>query len=108
MIRRKGVRRLFIGVAGILAMTLFGFIVMGLWNWIVPPVIGWKALTFWQALGLLVLSRILLGGFFRPNSFGERRRARRMMWEQMTPEQREKFRAAGMEHRCGGSPQPSA
>ena len=107
MIHRRGIRKLWIGLpVAILAVSALGFVVMNLWNWIVPAVIGWKALTFWQALGLLALSRILFGGFFRRHSFGERSRARKYLWEQMTPEQREKFRA-GMQHRCGGAPQTS-
>jgi hypothetical protein len=39
-----------------------GFIVMQLWNWLLPAIFGWKAVTFWQALGLLALCRILFGG----------------------------------------------
>lgn len=46
--------------AGILA---FGFIVMTLWNSILPAVIGVRTITFCQALGILVLSKILFGGF---------------------------------------------
>ena len=82
------------------AATVLSFIVMGLWNWLVPPVIGWKAIDFWQALGLLVLSRVLFG--FRAG-FGYRMHWRGRMaerWERMTPEEREKFRE-GMRARCG-------
>lgn len=43
--------------------TLFGFAVMLLWNWVLPVVAGLPKITFWQALGLLALSRILFGGF---------------------------------------------
>jgi hypothetical protein len=85
----------------ILAAVVLGFVVMNLWNWVVPAVFGGKIITFWQALGLLVLSRILFGGFFRRGHFGDRQRARRAIWERLTPEEREKLRA-GMRHRCGG------
>jgi len=44
------------------AVLLFGGTVMLLWNAILPPVLGVAALTYWQAVGLLVLSRILFGG----------------------------------------------
>ncbi|KAA6326587.1 hypothetical protein EZS27_024323 [termite gut metagenome] len=37
-------------------------VVMLLWNAVIPPVIGWTSISYWQALGLLVLVRILLGG----------------------------------------------
>ena len=50
-------------VLAIAAVALFGFIVMSLWNWILPPVTGWHPISYWQALGLLVLSKILFGSF---------------------------------------------
>lgn len=36
-----------------------GAIVMLLWNWLMPVIFGLPALSLWQALGLLVLMRIL-------------------------------------------------
>jgi hypothetical protein len=79
---------------GLLAISIFGFGVMSLWNWLVPALFGGKLITFWQALGMLVLSRILVGGFSRPRVVHK--------WEQLTPEEREKFRAAMDRQRCGG------
>ena len=76
---------------GIVAITLFIFIggtaVQLLWNWLLPPLFGWKELTFWQALGMLVLCRILFGGV------GGRGGGRRWNGENMSPAEREKFRA---------------
>src|SRR3979411_3363265 len=46
-----------------LAAFVFSFVVMSLWNWLTPTLFGWHAISFWQALGLLVLSKILFGGF---------------------------------------------
>jgi len=89
------------------AVALFGFVTMHLWNWLTPALFGWKLVSFWQAAGLVVLSRILFGGFHR--RFGGSMHWRnRMMerWEQMTPEEREKFRG-GMRHRCGHSEAPA-
>jgi len=81
---------------GAVAITVFGSVVRGLWNWLMPPLFGLHSLTFWQALGLLVLSWILCGGLRGgPGRYGRRRFRER--WEGMTPEQREKVRA-GM---CG-------
>lgn len=40
-----------------------GELEMHLWNWLLPTLFGWRLLTFWQALGLLALCRILFGGF---------------------------------------------
>jgi hypothetical protein len=83
----------------VLFVWLFGEIVMHLWNWLLPSLFGWHTVTFWQALGLLVLCRILFGGHLGPQG-GHRRRRRREMWESMTPEEREAFRQ-GMPNRCG-------
>ena len=70
-----------------------GEIVKILWNWLAPALFGLKLITFWQALGLLVLCRILFGGFGMSGN-ASRRSRRRMFerWEQMTPEERERFR----------------
>jgi hypothetical protein len=77
------------------AIALLGSAVMALWNAVLPAAAGFHAITFVQALGLLVLSRILFGGLRgwrrRGGHWRERMRAR---WEQMTPEEREKFRSA--------------
>jgi hypothetical protein len=82
------------------ALVVFGFVVMSLWNWLMPSLFGWRLINFWQALGLLVLSRILFGGF-RGRPAGHMYWRRRMIerWEQMTPEEREKFRE-GMRRGC--------
>ncbi len=80
-----------------------GEIVMRLWNWLLPALFGWKQITFWQAVGLLALCRVLFGSHgFRG---GPRSRIRRRMaerWEHMTPEEREKFRQS-WRARCGYS-----
>jgi hypothetical protein len=73
-------------------IAIGGEIVMLLWNWLAPALFGWRQITFWQAIGLLALCRILFGGF---RGGGPRSRIRQRMaerWEQMTPEEREKFR----------------
>jgi hypothetical protein len=88
---------IFIAPLAILAVVLFiflgGEIVMRLWNWLLPPLFGWRLITFWQGLGLLVLCRILFGGLGAPGSGrpGFRRRMKDRC-ENMTPEERERFR----------------
>ena len=83
------------------AVAAFGFVVMGLWNWLFPALFGWPTIGFWQAAGLLLLSRLLFGGF-RGTMGGPHRWRHRMMerWESMTPEERERFRE-GLRSRCG-------
>ena len=84
-----------------LFVTVFGFIVMRLWNWLMPSLFGWHMITFWQGLGLLVLCKILFGGFRgRPGGPMHWRHRTGERWQQMTPEERDKFRQA-MRSRCG-------
>lgn len=107
----KRVRRmLWIAPLALIGITLFLFIggevVMHLWNWLLPSLFGWRMITFWQGLGMLVLCRILFGriggrGFYR----SEFRRGMWERWQKMTPEERDQFRQR-MRERCGniGSP----
>jgi hypothetical protein len=101
----RGLRMLRMAVIGVAAITLGGWVVSGLWNWLMPAIFGVHEIGFWQGLGLLVLSRLFFGGFRggHGHGFGRRRMMRRWAerWEKMTPEEREKFRE-GMRRRCGG------
>ncbi len=77
-----------------------GAVVMWLWNWLAPDLFGWHTIGFWQAIGLLALCRLLVGGF-RGRAGGHAWRGRLAeRLEAMTPEEREKFRA-GLRGRCG-------
>ena len=82
---------------------LFGEIVMHLWNWLMPAIFGLKIITFWQAIGLLILARILVGGMGGGGGAKHRRQRRHPAerWESMTPEEREKLRE-WMRTRSGG------
>jgi len=82
-------------------VPLFGYVTMRLWNWLMPALFGWHLIGFWQAVGLLVLCKILFGGFHgRHGGHGHWRHRMRERLEQMTPEEREKFRQS-MRGRCG-------
>jgi len=90
----------------ILAMLLFiaigGEIVQQLWNWLLPALFGWRQITFWQALGLLVLCRILFGGYGGHGHDNSKWRGPKdKRWEGMTPEEREKFRQDIRSRWCG-------
>ncbi|MDT7832900.1 hypothetical protein RQM59_10950 [Flavobacteriaceae bacterium S356] len=54
---------IFIAILAVLFITLFGYVLMYLWNWLMPLIFGLPIITFWQALGLCLLSKILFGGF---------------------------------------------
>lgn len=92
----------------IAAMAVFVYLVMRLWNWLVPGLFGLPSITYWQMLGILVLSKILFGGFpAGGRSRGGSRHGRLRMlerWEQMTPEERERFRQGLRGHGCGHEP----
>ena len=104
--RRK--KLILLAPLAILGLLLFVFIggevVKQLWNWLLPPLFGWRQITFWQALGLLALCRILFGGFGHggPSRSNIRRRMSER-WENMSPEERERLRQ-GMLRRCGFGP----
>jgi uncharacterized membrane protein len=102
----RALRVVKVAVIGVVALVVFGFVTMQLWNWLMPAVFGLHAITWVQALGLLVLCKILFGGFHRHG--GGRPGWKRHMeerWEKMSPEERERFRA-GMGGRwgCGFKP----
>jgi chromate transport protein ChrA len=108
--RRKWLRRgMKIAAIATVAATALGFVVMNLWNWLAPALFAGRTITFWQALALLVLSRILFGGFRgRPRHHIAWRRGLER-WQAMTPEEREKFRQGwrgGCGERWAGSTEP--
>jgi hypothetical protein len=111
MKRNRFLRFLKFAFFALLFLTMFSFFVMRLWNWLTPALFGWHVITFWQALGVLILSKILFGGFRGGPPRGPWGWRGRMMerWEHMTPEEREKFRQ-GMGGFCGpfGSKAPEA
>src|SRR5438045_9563796 len=106
--RRKWI---FLAPLAIAAFLLFiaigGEVVRQLWNWLLPPLFGWREITFWQALGLLALCRILFGGFgFHGSGHSSFRRRMEERCEHMTPEERERFRQR-MRERFGFGPSTS-
>jgi uncharacterized membrane protein YgcG len=68
-------KKIAIGIAILIGFIVFmfvgGILVQWLWNWLLPDIFGLRRVTFWEAFGLLALSRILFGGFGR--SGGSRR-----------------------------------
>jgi len=90
----------------VVAVGAVGFVVMSLWNWLLPGLFGLKTIDFWQALGLFVLSKLLLGGFrgkgHHHHHGGPGRWRERMAhrWDEMSEEERQRFRE-GMGRHCG-------
>lgn len=101
---QKGLKILKWTAIGIVAITVFGFVTMFLWNWLVPSVFNGNPITFWQALGLFVLSKILfsgLGGKGRAYSHAHWKQKYYQKLSSMTPEERERFKARMEEKWCG-------
>src|SRR5215203_5404122 len=96
---RRG-RMLMVAPFAIMGIALFifigGQIVQLLWNALLPPLFGWPLVTFWQALGLLVLCRILFGGFGGHRGYRSGSR--------MSPEDRGRFRQRMRERFGFGGP----
>ncbi len=86
------------GIAGFLlfalGIVLFGYVTMYLWNWIMPYLFKLPVVDFRMAIGMVVLSKILLGGI-RVKADGAgwgQKRYWRAKWESMSPEERDKFK----------------
>lgn len=96
---------LFIIPIVILVFLGFSAVVMLLWNNVLAAVVSVKLLSYPQAMGILVLSKILFGGFKGRGGFGGPgamwRYKMHEKWESMTPEEREKFKAE-WKNRCVG------
>ena len=94
----------FLAPIGFLAVVAgFSAVVMLLWNWLFPVLFGLGAVSFWQALGILVLCRLLFGSFGGGHHLmhGGMRRGRhplREKWLKMTPEERKEFFRKRKEH----------
>lgn len=94
-------------------IAVFTAIIMGLWNWLMPVIFGLTTITFWQALGLFILGRLLFGRI-KPARWGGRRHGfgsefGRMnpihkKWKKMTQEQRQEFHNRRRQWRKGGHP----
>ena len=82
---------------GLLAIVAGGSaIVMLLWNWLMPSIFGLGTISFWQALGICILCRILFGKFDGAHHKMHKRHGLhsalvREKWLKMTPEQRDEF-----------------
>ena len=103
--RRHRFAKLFVLVLPLflIFLALMVWAVFGLWNWLMPVIFGLRAITYWQALGLMALSWILFRGFRGPR-FGRRHWGHgiRERWSKMTPEDRQAF-VSGIRSRWHGT-----
>ncbi|UII29422.1 hypothetical protein LVD15_13630 [Fulvivirga maritima] len=82
----KGKKIALVILAVLAFIALFGYIVMTLWNWLVPDLFNGPTVTYVQAIGLLVLCKLLFGGFHGKGGPKDRWKEK---WRSMSPEQRE-------------------
>jgi hypothetical protein len=99
MRHRKFIRGPLFLLKMIIILAVTSVIVMFLWNALVPTLFSGPVINYWQALGLLVLAKILFGGIGK--GYGRNRhhypdemwkKKLRAKYDAMTPEEKEKFR----------------
>lgn len=91
--RNKGFRG-FMGAMIFLAVfAAAAAVVMLLWNWLIPSVIGWGAIGYWQSAGLLLLCKLLFGGMGR-FGHGHCRQGHRGSHPHFSHEEKERMREA--------------
>ncbi|QLG45107.1 hypothetical protein [Costertonia aggregata] len=57
----KVVKVLFFIILGLALAFLIGYVVMRLWNWLMPELFGLPSIGYWQAVGMLILAKIFFG-----------------------------------------------
>jgi Ca2+/H+ antiporter, TMEM165/GDT1 family len=77
---------------GIGWLGIMGLLTMSLWNTFMPAILRVPAISFWQALALFLLSRVLFGRFAGGSWMRKSRYVKG--WKELTPEERERFRRA--------------
>lgn len=87
------------GIAALLAIV--SYIVMELWNNLLPEIIHVNTITFWQAMGIFILCKILFG--FGKGSGGAPWMRRKMedRFKGMTPEEKQQFKEEMKHKMCG-------
>jgi len=71
---RGAFKVIFMIIAAIAFLLLFGYGFMLLWNWLMPDVFGLPSLSYWQGVGILVMAKLLFGSF---EGKGHRKRAKK-------------------------------
>jgi hypothetical protein len=93
-------------VGGIGLCFLLSLAMMYLWNWLMPEIFHLPSITYWQAIGLFILSRFLFGGWKVHEKSHMRKRRGDDFWHDrfeeklnsMRPEEKDKFRETWKKH----------
>lgn len=98
-------RFIFIPFAAAAFLALISFTVMQLWNNLLPDILHVSLISFWQAMGLFILCKILFG-FGRGGRFGGgapwMRKSMEDRFNNMTPEERIRFKEQFGDRMCRG------
>lgn len=82
----------------LIMIAILTSVVMLLWNWLVPELFGGKMINYWQALGLLILTR-LLTGLGKPGAEHFRQKFRRG-WHSLPEAEKERLRQKFKDRWC--------
>ena len=95
-------RFILIPIGIVVFLTLISFIVMMLWNNLLPDIINVKPINFYQALGIFILCKILFG--FGKGGGGMKMKNKCTNYSQ---EQKEMFRSEMKERMCFKKDEPA-
>ena len=87
----------------IVAVIAFSFIVMSLWNWLIPALFNGPMITMWQAIGLLILSKILFGSFSHGHGKCCKHHGSHRAWEERCGEKFKEYAADSDEEKTADS-----
>ncbi len=99
----KNIWKIKMALFALLAVAAMGAVVMWLWNWLIPTLFHGPEIEYLQALGLMLLSRILFRGFVGgPKGMcqGQNGSHWKGKWSSLSPEEKEKMRDL-WQKRCG-------
>jgi hypothetical protein len=107
---KKGIKIVIWGILCILFILGFGWVTMKLWNWLVPVLFNGPHISFIQALGLLLLSKIIFGGWGRHCGCGHKTHWKHRYYDKMSSmsaEEKARFKARVWEKWCPGEKKTS-
>lgn len=96
-------------ILGIIFVVAIGFVVQGLWNWLMPMIFGLPHISYWQGVGLLLLAKILFGGISgsgndsKGNSSSPKNEIRGAVGQAIHEEMQQEFRRE-FEEKCQADP----
>lgn len=90
-------------ILGIAACFLFGYVIMLLWNWLMPDIFGLKTITYWQSFGILILASILFGRFGGGGSSDHKKKDKSQVKEEIRREIRQEIEKE-LRKECGETP----